>query len=696
MKSKKKILVVDANSQTLKEFIGEFGRDYEVASCADGKSALEQLETFQPEVLVVDEALVDTPFTEILGQAANGVIRIVTTAGLPDTEKVFDSVSAKLADTCFVKPLNYLELRNVIERIAALRAGHAVGDADIQAVYQKVHTIFDKVSDAEKLQKEAQSQLEKARKLEEQSLARVENVARDHQRFKQKISDLEKEMGSSKDKAKQLQGQNEVLTKEKEKAQDTLKEIEIQVDSTKSATLHVSADLKVSGRQKIDGKDSVLFVDDEEDLRKMFSDVFKSKFNIHLADCADAAVMALTQHPEVALVVTDCRMPRKTGIELSYEIRKTHPDLPIFLLTGFGEMDAAIKAMNEGAIQQYYGKPFKSVELSKAIREGIDKSDDAVAQKTLISAKKGFVVDRIKDLVAQVASLEHNYSKVHEEEERLRGESAKMSQELVEIKTERDELRVSVVKEREQMRDEMAEEKRKVDADIAKRMDEATRLLETERQKYKDELVELELKFKADKEKAELQLAEMRKKMEAEQAIEQQKLVDERQKLELQLAETRKQMEIEKADIEAKLVIERKRGEEELARVQADIAGTKARIEAEIRQELIEMKRVAEAEIEILKKTVTKDLDKLREESIKKEKELNEKINQVGRTLREKEDELNTKKRSMAEMEKEMVNMKRERDVAVKEHDSMRGEYDLLTQSRDALDAELSELKGSR
>ncbi|MGK5089914.1 response regulator [Bdellovibrionota bacterium FG-2] len=670
--SRKRILVVDADSLFLTEIKGELEHYHEVEVCTDGKSAHALIERFRPQVVIVTEALVGAPFTEVLERASSDAIKIVTTAGLPTDEHIFAAIESKQADTCFVKPLNYHELKSVIEKLSVLRSGQDAGSsidkADVKAVYEKVHTIFDRVSDAEKLQRQAQVQLEKARQLEEQSLARVQGVVRDIAHFKTRIGDLEKETVSLKDKSGQLEAQKNLLNKEKTKAQDALKEIEIQIDSTKGATIQVGSDLTAkSTRKKIDGKDCVLFVDDEEDMRRMFSDVFKSKYTIIVAEQADAALAMLKQHPEVALVVTDCRMPKKTGIELSYEIRKLQPDLPIFLLTGFGEMDAAIKAMNEGAIQQYYAKPFNIAELGKAIRENIDKSDEAVSQKSLVKEKKAFVVDRIKDLVAQVESLQYNSKKFQDEQASVQANVERLTQELAQARDEKAELLDSVAKERDTMRAEMTEEKVRVDAEIAKKLEDASKVIEAERLKYKDELLAMEQKFKEDKEKVEAHLVQLRKQMEAE-----------------------------KAEVERQLAEEKKRGEAEIEKIKADIAGAKARIEEEIRKELEVKKAAALAEIEELKKTVTRDLDRAKEEAAKKEKELTAQIAQATRANREKDDEIKTVKRTFAEIEKETAKTKHERDLVVKEYESMKGEYELIVQSRAALEAELSEVKGSR
>ncbi len=667
MKARKKILVVDVDPQFLKEFKNELGLQYEVESCNTGKAALGLFKKYHPQVLIIDEAVVDMTIVEVLQAAGEHVVKIITTKALPENEMIFSCIDSKQAHTCFVKPLNYSELKNVIERVSAFDGGAHSADANVDPVYQKVSTILDKVNDAEIREKTAKIQIEKARKLEEESLARVQWLDRDVKQFKDKIKELDKEMLAWREKAKHIEDQNEILVKEKEKIQDSLKEIEIQIEATSVATVKVSPDLKGGGREKIDGKNAVLFVDDEEDVRGLCETVFRTVFKVYVAESADAAMASLQQHPEIALVVTDFRMPKKTGINLATEARKAYPDLPIFLLTGYGEMDLAIKAMNEGVIQQYYAKPFVTDQMIEAIRTAIEKSEETVVQKTLVQEKKALVVDRIRELVAKEESLQYNYSKLREEHGRTQKIQEKMASDLSQAKTESAELRVSVGKERETLRVEMTEKARKADAEISKKLEEASRLIEVEKQKNKDELVLLEKKFKEDKEKVEQHLEEMRKQMASEKQL-----------------------------VEQQVLEERKKGEAELVKIKESIANMKAKIEEDIRKELeakkkaveaeIDAKKKAvEAEIEALKKTVTKDLDRA-----------NAELQQATRELRSKDEELQTRVRSYAELEKEVQQTKLEKNKALKECEAMKGEYEFIVQSRASLEAEINELKGVR
>ena len=75
------------------------------------------------------------------------------------------------------------------------------------------------------------------------------------------------------------------------------------------------------------------------------------------AASADEALERLTDF-DCDVVLSDIRMPGRTGIELLGEIRELRPDTPVVLMTAFGSIDSAVEAMRAGAFD-YVTKPFK-------------------------------------------------------------------------------------------------------------------------------------------------------------------------------------------------------------------------------------------------------------------------------------------------------------------------------------------------
>lgn len=71
---------------------------------------------------------------------------------------------------------------------------------------------------------------------------------------------------------------------------------------------------------------------------------------------ADSALSRAMDDPSVGLVVTDLKMPGKTGIELATELAAARPDVSVLLVTAFGDIETLLKAKDLGTVD-YVAKP---------------------------------------------------------------------------------------------------------------------------------------------------------------------------------------------------------------------------------------------------------------------------------------------------------------------------------------------------
>ena len=116
---------------------------------------------------------------------------------------------------------------------------------------------------------------------------------------------------------------------------------------------------------------TVLVVDDKEMLRDSVAVTLqRAGFTILAASSGTQALAVITSRRPDA-VVTDLKMPGMTGVELVEKVREFDEDLPIVLMTAFGTVETAVKAMKLGAFD-YISKPFEGDELVIAVKRALE------------------------------------------------------------------------------------------------------------------------------------------------------------------------------------------------------------------------------------------------------------------------------------------------------------------------------------
>jgi two-component system response regulator AtoC len=116
----------------------------------------------------------------------------------------------------------------------------------------------------------------------------------------------------------------------------------------------------------------ILVVDDEQDNLDAFRFNFRKAFDIVTAS-GGAEALQILQDKEVAVVVTDQRMPRMTGVELLREVRLRQPDAVGIILTAFTDVDVLIEAINLGQVYRYITKPWDAKEVRGVLQYAIER-----------------------------------------------------------------------------------------------------------------------------------------------------------------------------------------------------------------------------------------------------------------------------------------------------------------------------------
>jgi len=122
------------------------------------------------------------------------------------------------------------------------------------------------------------------------------------------------------------------------------------------------------------GTERILFVDDEKVAVNAIQPMLENLgYDVTARTSSIEALEAFRNSPErFDLVITDMTMPNMTGVELTNEIMKIHPNIPIILCTGFSEQIGEKRAKAMGI--SFLMKPIVMGEMAHTIREVLDKN----------------------------------------------------------------------------------------------------------------------------------------------------------------------------------------------------------------------------------------------------------------------------------------------------------------------------------
>ncbi len=133
------------------------------------------------------------------------------------------------------------------------------------------------------------------------------------------------------------------------------------------------------------GKESrmarILVVDDENGPRQSLRMLLKEDYQVHLADGVRPALEILEQEP-VDVIITDIRMPHQNGLDLLRAAKRRCADIQVIMLTGYGQLDTAMEAIDGGAFA-YIEKPFDNAVILEKIQSCLKKQRQERARRAL-------------------------------------------------------------------------------------------------------------------------------------------------------------------------------------------------------------------------------------------------------------------------------------------------------------------------
>ncbi|MEG4045746.1 SpoIIE family protein phosphatase [Microcoleus sp. Pol17_C1] len=116
----------------------------------------------------------------------------------------------------------------------------------------------------------------------------------------------------------------------------------------------------------------LMVVDDEPDNLDLLYRTFRRDFQVYKADSALSALEVLDEQGEMAVIISDQRMPEMNGTEFLGKTVERFPDTIRILLTGYTDVEDLVEAINSGQVFKYITKPWNPEELKLVINQASD------------------------------------------------------------------------------------------------------------------------------------------------------------------------------------------------------------------------------------------------------------------------------------------------------------------------------------
>jgi len=190
---------------------------------------------------------------------------------------------------------------------------------------------------------------------------------------------------------------------------------------------------------------TVVIVDDEAHILQSLQRLFrKEDYTVVCATSGHDALKLLPQLTDVAVIISDQRMPVMEGSEFLRLSRETAPDATRIILTGYSDIKAAIAAINEGGTSRYVTKPWNDSELLQTVRYNVRNYNllkETHRQQEIINSQNIQLLEWNTTLKQRVLQHTNTIRSQMTELQKLSKKQQKTSDSMISILTELIEMR---------------------------------------------------------------------------------------------------------------------------------------------------------------------------------------------------------------------------------------------------------------
>lgn len=173
---------------------------------------------------------------------------------------------------------------------------------------------------------------------------------------------------------------------------------------------------------------NLLIVDDEKEILRSLTLTFTENYEVFTAS-SGAEALEIIKKQDIALIITDQRMPEMTGVELLEKVIQINPRIIRIILTGYTDTAALIQAINQGHIYQYITKPWERQELRLIVQRALETYELEIENRRLLKelqaanerlrVENAFLKTEVNkewqcaEIVGSSPTMQHVFERVH-------------------------------------------------------------------------------------------------------------------------------------------------------------------------------------------------------------------------------------------------------------------------------------------
>ncbi len=179
----------------------------------------------------------------------------------------------------------------------------------------------------------------------------------------------------------------------------------------------------------------ILLLDDELEVLKALTRLFKKSYDVYAYTSAQDALCAL-EETEFALIMSDMKMPVMAGDVFLQHACEKAPETPRLLLTGYSDINSTARAINKGKISNYISKPWNNDELRFIVAKAVEHfqlKKSVICLEHQLQEKNTQLLEQNKQLESLVDKRTHHLLKMTEDLKKSGKKQRTLLQDMIEM-----------------------------------------------------------------------------------------------------------------------------------------------------------------------------------------------------------------------------------------------------------------------